>query len=331
MSNCFTRVFALIVTLLVASTMDAGAFGAAGASVVSLSAGSVARPVKRASPAGVSEYRLDSGGLERRYVMYLPDRSGGQTALPVVFDFHGSGSDPYEEMQVTGMAQAAERHGFLLLMPVAAVDMPEDGYTWNVPPDDRLPDDVRFALEVLDHAARRVRIDRDRVFATGFSGGARLASELACTKPERIAAVGAVGGLRAPADCAGIPVPVVAFHGTADPINPYAGGGADYWDYGVDAAVNGWVERNGCRAHPDAMRLTSSVVQLRYIDCLHRADVVLYRIEDGGHTWPGSAYPFPEERFGRLESGLDATELMLEFFYQRRASSGATMSRTSRE
>lgn len=276
-------------------------------------------PLKRSHPAGSTAYRMRSGGVERRYVMYVPkDRAAG-TSLPVVFDFHGSGSDPGEEMQISGLADAAERYGFLLLMPVAAVAMPGGGYTWNVPPDKQLPDDVLFAIDVLEHAAERVAIDRHRVYLTGFSGGARLASQVACAIPERIAAIGAVGGLRFPPNCDARPVPVVAFHGTGDPINPYAGGGAEYWGYGVEAAVSGWIGRNGCAAEPATTRLSGSVTALRYHDCRRGADVVLYRVEGGGHTWPGSAYPFPEERFGKTESGLDATERMLEFFASRSA------------
>lgn len=286
----------------------------------------VAKPVTKGHPAGSTQYRLESDGIERRYLMYLPKTHAAGTPLPVVFDFHGSGSDPHEEMRVTGMAEAAERHGFLLLMPFAAVEMPEGGHTWNVPPDDRLPNDVRLAADVLDHAAERVPIDQRRIYAVGFSGGARLASELACAMPTRIAALGAVGGLRAPASCSGSPVPVVAFHGTEDPINPYGGGGPDYWTYGVDAAASGWAARNGCDADPIATQVSASVIEQRYAACQGTADVVLYRIEGGGHTWPGSDYPFPEERFGALESGLDATELMLRFFAERPAPAPTTPS-----
>lgn len=309
-----TRVLAVIAALFAILTAEVGASGTAGVSAVGLSATAVARQSRKAHPAGGAEFRIDSGGVERRYLMYRPkDRADG-VPLPVVFDFHGSGSDPEEEMQVSGMADAAERHGFLLLMPVAAVEMPAGGYTWNVPPDERRPDDVQFAMDVLEHAAERVAIDTRRVYVTGFSGGARLASELGCAAPERIAGIAAVGGLRSPTACTGEPVPVVAFHGTNDPINPYDGGGSDYWDYGIDHAVRGWVERNGCTETPGVTRMSGSVVELRYGGCRRGADVVLYRVENGGHTWPGSGYPFPEDRFGELERQLDATRLILEFF-----------------
>lgn len=308
--------------LFLAPATGANAAGSPRATAPGLSVSDGGRHAGETASAGRNEYRIESGGIERRYLMYLPDGYDDSSPLPVVFDFHGSGSDPDEEMQVSGLAHAAERDGFLLLMPVAVVEFPSGGHTWNVPPDRSLPDDVQFALDVLDHAAERVRINEQRVYVTGFSGGARLASEIACAAPDRIAALGAVGGLRAPRGCAGQPVPVVAFHGTDDPINPYAGEGADYWDYGIDAAVRGWVERNRCAAQPRVTRVSGAAVELRFDLCPDQVAVVLYRLEGGGHTWPGSAYPFPEERFGATERELDATRLMLEFFERSAARAG---------
>lgn len=333
MFNCLFRALAAVAALLVASAVEAGSSGVAHVTLAGLSAGGAARQVRGAHPSGVTAHRIESGGIQRGYVMYLPKNRDAGKPLPVVIDFHGSGSDPYEEMQVTGMADAAERYGFVLLMPKAAVAMPAGGRTWNVPPDDQQPDDVRFAMDVLGHAAERMAIDRNRVYATGFSGGGRLASELACAAPRRIAAVGVVGGLRSPAGCEAEAIPVVAFHGSEDPINPYAGGGSDYWGYGVDAAVQGWVKRNGCATVPEVTRVSASTVEFRFKDCQRGAEVVLYRAEGGGHTWPGSHYPFPEERFGKSVSDVDATRVMLKFFLSRtRLRNGATeMTRPRRE
>jgi len=282
----------------------------------------VARQSKR-PPAGRSiGIAIESGGLERRYLLRLPRGHDHGTPLPVVFDFHGSGSDPREELQVSAMDRAADRNGFALLMPVAVVPNPGGGRTWNVPPEQGLADDVLFAMDVLDNAARRVPIDPTRVYMTGFSGGVRLASELACAAPGRVAALAAVGGLRSPAACDGQPVPVIAFHGTDDPINPYTGGGADYWSYGVEDAVRGWVKRNGCDAAPQITRLSPVVEERAYGGCRAAAEVVLYRVAGAGHTWPGSAFPFPEERFGASEPGLDATALIMRFFARHAAATG---------
>lgn len=93
--------------------------------------------------------------------------------MPAVVDFHGSGSNPKEELLVTGMARAAENRGFLPVMPVATVDFPLGGYTWNV-------DDVGFVPDILGDVGKNLCLDERRVVASGFSGGARLASQLGC-------------------------------------------------------------------------------------------------------------------------------------------------------
>lgn len=323
-------VSATLVSLFPASLIDTGTAGAAGVSILAVSRAASPRQAREPHPAGETGIRIESSGIPRHYRMYVPESHDRQSPLPVVFDFHGSGSDPAEEMLVSGMTRAAEDHGFALLMPVAVVDFPSGGHTWNVPPDDRLPDDVRFALDVLDDAAERIPVDRDRVYLTGFSGGARLASEIACAASDRVAAIGAVGGLRSPPACAKRPVPVVAFHGTGDPINPFAGGGSPYWDYGVNAAVTGWAARNGCTVQPVATRVSAGATRIRYPGCRNNAEVVLYRIEGGGHVWPGSDFPFPEERFGKMAPDLDATGLMLDFFARHGLSNRSVSSTRSR-
>ncbi|MGD8839564.1 MAG: PHB depolymerase family esterase, partial [Gammaproteobacteria bacterium] len=252
MSDRVTKMPGIVTATLPAAGAGAGSTVAGRAES---SASAVTCPAVNRPPADCTEHQIDSGGIARHYLMYLPAIAADGHRLPVIFDFHGSGSDPREQMQVSGMADAAERNGFLLLMPMAAIEMPADGFTWNVPPAAGLPDDVRFALDVLEHASRRVSIDSKRVYVTGFSGGARLASEIACAAPGRIAAVGAVGGLRSPPARPHRAVPVIAFHGTGDPINPYAGDGADYWTYGIDSAVHAWVDHNGCAAEPEVSRV----------------------------------------------------------------------------
>jgi polyhydroxybutyrate depolymerase len=266
-------------------------------------------------PAGMTTRSLRVEGQDRQYVLLVPSGYDGSTPMPAVFDIHGSGSNPEEERLISGMAIEAEQSGFVLIMPVAAVDFPPGGHTWNVPVDNALPSDVEFVRAALRDVSARVCVDPGRVYAAGFSGGARLASQLACELSDRIAAIGAVGGLRCPEGCAPRrPVPVIAFHGTADPINPYPGGGPSYWQSGVDHALRAWVERNGCRGQPVRDRVSTSVSRYTFPGCGAAAEVVFYRLEGAGHIWPGSGFDFPGDRFGPMNREISATREMLDFF-----------------
>ena len=96
------------------------------------------------------------------------------------------------------------------------------------------PDDVAFIDDLLNAVEAELCIDSARVFSTGFSVGAGLSVRLACDLSDRIAAIAPVSGVYFPPfnprripepGCLSTrPVPVIAFHGTADPGVPFEGG-----------------------------------------------------------------------------------------------------------
>jgi len=107
-------------------------------------------------------------------------------------------------------------------------------------------------------------------------------------------------------------VPIIAFHGVHDPVNPYAGSGFGYWGYSVDAALRRWVELDHCQGKPQETVISAHVTEIRYASCAAGSEVVLYRTDaplaqGGGHVWPGSS---------DFASGheINASELIWEFF-----------------
>jgi polyhydroxybutyrate depolymerase len=251
-----------------------------------------------ALPSGQSEHRLISGGIDRRFLLYVPPGTAPRV-WPVVLNFHGSGGTPEGQLATSNLAVWADREHFALVAP-AAVDN-----RWNIPPDSARADDVRFTADVLDTVATLLCVDPQRVYATGFSGGGRMSSQLACDLSTRIAAIAAVGGIRFPGPCgAARSIPILAFHGTADETNPYAGGGQPYWGTGVEAAIDGWAAHNGCGPRVEQPR-APGLTELRYAKerC---GEVVLFRIEGLGHTWPGQLLPNQAEG--------TANDLLWQFF-----------------
>ena len=113
------------------------------------------------------------------------------------------------------------------------------------------------------------------------------------------------------------PVPVIAFHGVQDPLNLYAEA-ADpernsFWVAGAIESAGRWAAHNDCGLAPGETPVSEVVTRLAWPDCA--ADVVLYRIENGGHSWPGSpiADRIPE-RAGITNMDVDASRLMWAFF-----------------
>ena len=61
--------------------------------------------------------------------------------------------------------------------------------------------------------------------------------------------------------------------------------------------------------------MTPDVHRLAYTNCAANADVILYTIEGGGHTWPGGE-PLPEWIAGRTTHEISASIIMWDFFVQ---------------
>jgi len=154
------------------------------------------------------------------------------------------------------------------------------------------------------------------VYATGFSGGARMASQLACDASAVFAAAAPVSGLRRPTPCpATRPVPVIAFHGTADPVDPYNGNGQAYWTYSVPQAAQDWAEQDQCSAAP-ASSSGNGYTLSAYGSCAGGASVELYSVIGEGHEWPGGpALPGSlTSVLGPQSNAVDANRLIWAFF-----------------
>jgi len=237
---------------------------------------------RASAPLGRSEHNTASSGVTRRWLLYLPSATSvaAPATLPLVFDLHGSGGTPEDQLEKSGLEALAESEGFALVAPEGIDRM------WNVPADPAKPSDVRFVSELIDEVSALARIDGRRVYATGFSGGGRMVSQLACDLSERIAAIAAIGGIRFPGPCSEArAMPILAFHGTADDTNPYDGGGRPYWGTGVEDALSGWAEHNHCAERAERA-LGSTVVEIRYAGDGCGAEAVLVRIDGFGHAWP---------------------------------------------
>jgi len=237
-------------------------------------------------------------------IVHAPARAG---RLALVVSLHASGATAALQQKLTAMDAVADREGFVVAYPQAAIPKGH-GFEWHLPdqplsdgsatPADA-PDDVAFIAAVVAEVQRAHAIDARRIYVTGWSGGARMASELGCERADLFAAIAPVAGLRFPPQCkATRPVAVIAFHGTADRINPYAGSDRPSWTYGVVEAARRWAAHDGCAQLDGCAR-----VRLRTID-------------GAGHVWPG-APPLPPElaqMLGPETRAVDASTEMWRFF-----------------
>ena len=249
---------------------------------------------------GVSSQQLTSGQRARGYRLFVPPGYDGHARLPLVLDLHGSGGNAAGQARTSGFETLAATERFL----VATLE--GENNRWNVPVQAGRADDVAYVSDVIDHVAARACTDLSRVYMTGFSGGGRMTSLAACKLGARLAAVAPVSALRWPAPCDGRAVPVLTFHGLADPQNPYdghaAGRGAE-WEESVPEALAGWARHNGCKSDVILDDPPGPLSTMRYDGC-GDAEVRMIRIDGLGHTW--------------TRTEVDTTAVMWQFFKSHR-------------
>ncbi len=267
-----------------------------------------------------NRYTTSVDGVQRSWRLYVPDQYEPGKALPMVVEFHASSSTPDWQGQLSTFETLAASAGFFIARPEALYTRESDGrISWNVDRAEDGVDDVRFVRQMIDEIRKQYTVDPNRIYATGFSGGARMSSRLACDLSDLIAAVGPVAGIRYPDKCSpSRPVPVIAFHGKQDGINPYdpPADSPAHWRMSVEDAIRGWVDQNECRDAPSETAVSSTVTRISYRGCAGGAAVDFYRSDDGGHTWPGTPLAETLQRIGMgfTNSEVDATRLLWEFF-----------------
>jgi polyhydroxybutyrate depolymerase len=266
-----------------------------------------------------------AGRPRRVLIVHIPTGYTGNTKVPLVVNLHGSGSTAVLQELFSGMNAEADAAGFIVAYPQALIPS-GSGYDWNVPgvplrsgarPPKSLPNDLAFLSRVVVGLEGRYCVNPARVYVTGFSGGARMASQLACDDSNIFAAVAPVSGLRSPTPCPTVrAVPILAFHGTADPIDPYGGHGQSYWTYSVPQAARLWAAADGCSNSPRVSYPAAGVTLTQYGRCQNHAAVGLYTIGGEGHEWPGgpSLAKRVTRALGPQSSAVDANSAMWAFF-----------------
>jgi polyhydroxybutyrate depolymerase len=266
---------------------------------------------------GTTDHVMLHDGRQRAYRVHVPPVL--PVGAPLVFQFHGGGGNGVGLDRLTRFHPLADRERFAVVSP--------NGFDrhWN---DGRLADgavdDVGFVVALIDGLAGWLPIDRRRVYAVGISNGAMLTARLASQIPDRIAAFAQVAGTVAetaptwwrPAR----PVPLIQIHGTGDGIVPYAGGAVRARrgdrDRGRVLGVDRWAEL--VVAHNDAQgpaleRRDPDVLVRRWAGPTRAGDVEFWRVEGGGHTWPGGIQYLPHVIVGPTSRTFDATAEIWRF------------------
>ncbi|HEV7838955.1 MAG TPA: PHB depolymerase family esterase [Gemmatimonadaceae bacterium] len=258
-----------------------------------------------------------SSGEKRDYLLHVPRSYDRRSPTPLVISMHAAGLWGAAQKETSQWNDLADSQRFIVVYPSGIGG--KGVRIWRAEPGSGLVKDVRFISELIDTLKTSYNIDSTRIYANGLSNGGGMSFALSCTLSDRIAAVGMVAAAQT------LPwtwckddraVPMIAFHGTADPEVPYNGGSSWVSPRPFPStprwAAN-WARRNRCGTNPIDSAVATDVTRRTYMNCADDAGVVLYTVQGGGHTWPGGK-PLPEWFVGRTARSIDATKLMWAFF-----------------
>ena len=227
-------------------------------------------------------------GINREYVLYVPDSYDGSFSVPVVLNFHGFSGDAYQYMNEADMRILSESETFILIYP-QGLDLDGEPH-WNACPnggDNKSDvDDFGFVETLVEEISSNYSIDLERIYAVGYSNGGMMAYGLANHKSKLIAAVASVSG--AMLDCTGPtshPMPVIHMHGTDDFDLPYNGN--NYYS-SVKNTIDYWTNFNKTDSEP-ILNFDNSgeitIEQYVYDNGNNSVSVEHYKYIGGDHIW----------------------------------------------
>jgi polyhydroxybutyrate depolymerase len=237
------------------------------------------------------------GGIQRTYRLYIPAKYKSTTAVPLVLNLHGLGSNAKEQEVYGDFRSIADTADFILAHPNGTQSGTGQGWN-NFGALGSGVDDVGFLSALIDKISGKYSIDKNRIYSTGMSNGAFMSYDLACFLNTRIAAIASVTGSMITSHLkackANRPTPVMEIHGSADNIVSYDGKGGIISSTHIDTLVNFWVRFNSCSAPivttlPNINTTDGSTVEHRvYNNGKNGSTVELYKVIGGSHSWPGA-------------------------------------------
>jgi polyhydroxybutyrate depolymerase len=283
---------------------------------------------------------IDVAGVRRSYWLARSARRPGQLAPPLIIALHGAGMDGRAMARFTGLARRGAAAGITTVFP--------DGWqeAWHpARPPDAEPDldDARFLFELTTHLEGLGAASSWPILLAGLSQGAYYAEYVARHGLLPVAGLFLVAGTALELSRRLSPMPqlrasMTLVMGTGDTTTPYEGGrltrrglagrlakrrAAKHGELpdedivlGADTLMIDWAAANGVTTPPLIEELDMPpgdlpVTRKTWVKPGSHP-VTLYRIDGGGHGWPGGPQFLPSRVIGPVARHLDATALLLD-------------------
>ena len=272
-------------------------------------------------------------GLVRKAWVHLPSYYSTDQKRPLLIVLHGARLSGWIAEAATGFDKIANQENFIVAYPDAIHQQWNDGRAPVNNPSAGI-DDVGFLTQLIDYVNWKYHVAKNKVYIAGFSSGGMLAQKMALEQTDKVAAIATVASSlpmpqftlqRMPSR----PISVLMINGTRDRAFPWAGGTTHIVHVKVGpvapilSTYQYWVKANGGSGDISPRQATvkknkiGPSVNLLNTRAHNGSCIILYKINGGGHTWPGSEVPLPYIPFlGKQSRDLNASELIWEFFKQ---------------
>ena len=272
-----------------------------------------------------------SGGYARSWFVYAPPSYDPAKPMPVVVLLHGRPSNASAMAFMTRMNDVADKKGFIVVYPEGMNNEWNSFYDISGQRSLAPQDDMKFLRSLLADISQDLNIDRRRTYVGGYSNGGFMTYRLACSMPDVFAGFAAVDASLYTVlkdKCrGGRATPILIMNGTEDPSISYHGIEVDSGDgqktrvtLSVPETVSWFINRNDCSMVGATTTFPArgqspgtQVIRFAPKDC-KKAPVMFWRIDGGGHTWPGVGGPTGADGFGRTNMDINAGEMIWEFF-----------------
>jgi len=270
------------------------------------------------------EEEVVSNDLARRYHVHLPSNDEASNSLPLLIALHGRLGTGKKMIKQTGFNGIADREGFIVVYPEGFKRGWADG-RGITHADKQGVDDVAFIDKLIKVSQERFSIDSTRIYIAGHSNGGFMAQRLAIEHSHHFAAIAVVAASLSESlesRCApSRSMPILFINGTADPVTPYEGGRQPGGTrvLSVEDTVKIWVCFNGCKEVPEVQEIRglnngTLVSVFTYGSCKNHSQVKLYKIDGGGHVWPGEPEDISRSGAVKTRRKIDASEEIWKFF-----------------
>jgi poly(3-hydroxybutyrate) depolymerase len=263
---------------------------------------------------GLTHRTLTAAGLNRTYLVYIPQAQDPNHPVPLVFVHHGLTMSGQQMADITLYSALADQEGLAVAFPDGEAGPNSLGAPWNVGTGtcgngsgaDATGDDMAFLEAMRADIQTDQCVDLAHVFVTGFSMGGYFAHQVGCMRPDLARAVAPHSGATHDlSTCAPGHEPVIIFHGDSDPTIA---------ESCAATARDAWVAKNGCSTNVTSIAVDGGTCELSQ-GCPADGQVELCVFTGLGHAWAGGApnLSLPESLFS-APSYASATLLQWSFY-----------------